>query len=162
MRSFKLCVIITTIELYTFTPVLVTVIISRSWAHWGYQERSKCNWYFLSNLLFSQVQTVTYIDNIPHKMFFMTLACIKGDQRWLWKTKLIKPYKHLQSQVHVNNGLPLCFVASLMRVACLIVRIIQHWIFAFANPLWPCIKVNVIFGCLNECHFVCNKRSQLV
>ena len=32
-------------------------------------------------------------------------------------------------------------VAILMLVACLFVKIIQHWSFAFADLLWPCIKV---------------------
>ena len=36
------------------------------------------------------------------------------------------------------------FVASLMLVACLVVKIIHHWIFVVADPLWPCIKVKVI------------------
>ena len=35
-------------------------------------------------------------------------------------------------------------VASLMLVACLVVGLIQRWIFAFPNPLWPCINVKVI------------------
>ena len=35
-------------------------------------------------------------------------------------------------------------VASLKLVACLVVEIIQDWIFPFADPLWSCIKVKVI------------------
>ena len=31
-----------------------------------------------------------------------------------------------------------------MLVACLVVETIQHWSVAFADPLWPCIKVKVI------------------
>ena len=34
--------------------------------------------------------------------------------------------------------------ASVVFIACLVVEIIQRWIFAFADPLWPCIKIKVI------------------
>ena len=53
-----------------------------------------------------------------------------------------KPYKSVQSQGRVKKWPTV--VESLMLVAGLIVEIIQHWIFAFADPLWPCSKVTVI------------------
>ena len=31
-----------------------------------------------------------------------------------------------------------------MLIACLVVKIIQHWLYPSAEPLWPCIKVKVI------------------
>ena len=66
-----------------------------------------------------------------------------------WKTdrqternKLVNPSKCLQSQGHVKKWPTV--VASLKFVACSVVDIIQHWMFAFADPPWPCIKVMVI------------------
>ena len=53
---------------------------------------------------------------------------------------MIKLYKRLKSQEKKRPTI----VASLMLVACLVVKIILHWIFAFADPQWPCIKVKVI------------------
>ena len=43
-----------------------------------------------------------------------------------------------------NKWPSVVLVASLMFVAYLVVQIIQHWIFAFADPLWPCIKNKII------------------
>ena len=55
-----------------------------------------------------------------------------------------KPYKCLQShgQGHIKKGPTV--VASLMVIACLVAENMQRWFFAFADPLWPCIKVKVI------------------
>ena len=47
---------------------------------------------------------------------------------------LYKEYKHLQSQGDVKKKGP-TVVASVMLVTCLVVEIIQHSIFTFADPL---------------------------
>ena len=49
-----------------------------------------------------------------------------------------------------------------MLVACLVVEKIQHWMFTFADPLWPCIKVK---GHRNEheriaCHAYVYRRAK--
>ena len=61
-----------------------------------------------------------------------------------FKNKMFKSYKRFQSQGHVTKKKRLTVVASLILAAFLVVEIIQPWMFAFAGPLWPCIKVKVI------------------
>ena len=53
---------------------------------------------------------------------------------------LVEPYQRFQRDGHLKKKNGLGVVASLMLVTCLVVEIIQHRIFAFADPLWPCIK----------------------
>ena len=58
------------------------------------------------------------------------------------KNTIEKPYKRLQGQGHIKYGLPLQQVWML--IACLVAENMQRWSFAFADPLWSCIKVKVI------------------
>ena len=58
--------------------------------------------------------------------------------------KMVKPCKRLQSQGHVKMA-NRCSKFNLMLVAGLVAKGMKRWLFAFADPLWPCIKaVNVI------------------
>ena len=54
------------------------------------------------------------------------------------KNKMVKPYTHLQSQGHVKKWSSV--VASLMLIACSVAESIERRCFAFADPLWPCIR----------------------
>ena len=58
------------------------------------------------------------------------------------KSIIIKPLQS-HGQRHVNKWPT--FVVSLMLIACLVADSMQRWfVFAFADPLWPCVKVRVI------------------
>ena len=61
----------------------------------------------------------------------------------IWTRWSVKPYKCFQSQSLVKKKKKKAYRCGKLN-ACLVVEIIQRWFFAFAHPLWPCIKVTVI------------------
>ena len=73
----------------------------------------------------------------------------------IWVTnKLVNPYKYFQSQDHVKKKWP-AVVACLILISCLVVMIIQCWIFSPADPLWSWTRAchaHVYWHAKFECH----------
>ena len=80
-------------------------------------------------------------------------VCHQQRQRWRRRWHLNIKMKKISSS-HINHKMfsklqsRSCtkwptVVASLMLITCLVVEIIQRWMFSLADPLWPCIKVKV-------------------
>ena len=85
-----------------------------------------------SSFIYSFIHSLTHSLTLTSTTLAVTLTHRKIKTE---ENKLVKPYERFQSQGHV--------LAILLLVACLVVEIIPHWIFAFADPVWPCIKVKV-------------------
>ena len=70
-------------------------------------------------------------------------------QRSKKNSQAIYMFAKSRSRKKPNNKTRPTVVAISMFISCLVVEIIQNWRFAFADPLWLCIKVKVIESCMS-------------
>ena len=110
------------------------------------------------NLIKNIADKTQTITSLPMYMFFNVLFLPLYIYITIWailKTLFISifqlNYKQAGQTIHIfaKSRSRSCrkwptYVASWMLIACLVSESMHRWLFAFANPLWPCIKVMVI------------------